>query len=314
MTTDWKLEDVSSQKGKIAIVTGANVGLGYETAKALAQLDMEVVMACRNLSKGEAAKNKLLKAYPQARLRLMSLDLGSMSSVRKFASNYARRYQQLDLLVNNAGVMMTPYRITEDGFEQQLAINYLGHFLLTGLLLPQLEAAGQARVVSLSSLSYKGRDIYFDDLFFKKGYSAQKAYGQSKMACLMYAYELQRRLQAGGHTTLSLAAHPGISQTNLTRHLPGIVHFLANLTGPLLTQSAAKGALPTLRAALDDNLKGGEFLGPDGLGEFWGKPVVVDSDDVSKDPHRADRLWQVSEELTGIHYLDKTRETAKKNN
>ncbi|MDF9798538.1 NAD(P)-dependent dehydrogenase (short-subunit alcohol dehydrogenase family) [Catalinimonas alkaloidigena] len=244
MTSGWKLEETPSQAGKIGVVTGANVGLGFETAKALAARGMEVVLACRNREKAKATKDKIIESHAQASLHIMELDLSSLKSVRSFAEKFKQQFEKLDLLVNNAGVMLTPYQITEDGFEQQMGINYLGHFLLAGLLLPKLEAAENTRIVTLSSLSHNWGDIYFDDMAFEEGYSSRKAYGQSKLACLMFAYEMQRRLKARGHSTISLAAHPGISDTELVRNLPKFIHLMAKVLAPIFIQSAAEGALP----------------------------------------------------------------------
>lgn len=195
---------------------------------------------------------------------------------------------------------MPPYKVTEDGFENQLATNYIGHFALTGLLLPLLTNTPGSRIVTLSSLSYKWAQIQFDDLHAKKGYSRRKAYGQSKRACLIFAYELQRRLSAAGYNTLSVAAHPGLSKTNLDRYFPALLRPLGNL----FLQPAEKGALPALYAALDKDIKGGEFIGPDGFREMRGYPARVDSDDSSKDKVIAERLWKRSEEMTNVHYPD----------
>lgn len=297
----WTSSQVPSQSGKVAIVTGANNGLGYETALALAKKDVEVILACRNLQKAEEAKSQLVNEYPKARIKSMKLDLSSLREVREFTTQFQKEYEKLDLLINNAGIMMSPYEVTEDGFENQLATNYLGHFALTGLLLPLLTSTPGSRVVTLSSLSYKWADeIQFDDFHARKGYSRRKAYGQSKRACLMFAYELHRRLSTAGHSTLSIAAHPGLSKTNLDQYFPALIRPLGNL----FLQPAEKGALPVLYAALEEDLKGGEFIGPDGFQELRGYPTKVDSDDYSKDQKIAERLWKASEEMVNIYYLD----------
>lgn len=299
----WTLNQAPSQAGRIAIVTGANSGLGYETASALVAKGCTVVLACRSLDKAQTAQAKLLAGYPQAEIECQALDLGSLASVRAFAAAYAQSHPRLDLLINNAGIMMPPYALTEDGFESQLGANYLGHFALTGLLLPLLVKTPNARIVSLSSLAHTWSGIRFDDLHFKHGYDKRQAYGQSKLACLMFAYELQRRLTKAGYGTLSVAAHPGISATNLFQHLPKIVQVLSPLTA-LVFQSAQGGAQPTLYAALGDDIRGGDYCGPSSMGEMRGNPVKVGSNRRSRDPAAAARLWTASEEATGVRFLD----------
>ncbi len=288
-----------SRREKVAIVTGANGGLGYETALGLAKKDIEVILACRNLQKAEAAKSRIIYEYPKAQIKSIKLDVSSLCDVREFATQFQRQYEQLDLLINNAGIMMSPYKVTEDGFENQLATNYLGHFVLTGLMLPLLAGTPSSRVVTLSSLSYKWAEIQFDDFHATKGYSRRKAYGQSKRACLIFAYELQRRLATARHNTLSVAVHPGLCKTNLDQYFPALIRPLGNL----FLQSAKKGALPVLYAALDRGVEGGEYIGPDGLQEMRGYPVRVDSDEYSKDKQVAERLWRASEEMTATYYL-----------
>ena len=287
---------------KIAIITGANTGLGLETTKAFAENNIEVVMACRNESKAEKAKAEILDEIPEAQLTILHLDLSSLDAVRSFAEKFKSEYDRLDILVNNAGLMIPPYGKTKDGFELQFGINYLGHFLLTGLLLEPLKNAAEARVVSLSSLAHKWGDIYFEDLQFENHYDKQKAYGQSKLACLMFAYELDRRLKAQELSVKSFAAHPGLSRTNLFRHLTGVMKLLTPFVYPF-TQSAKSGAQPQIKAALDKKLVGGEYLGPSGFQEYSGKPKVVGSNAISKDKEKAKRLWKVSEELCNFQYL-----------
>ncbi len=298
-SNDWKLKDSPSLEGKIAVVTGANTGLGYETAKALAKKGAHVIMACRDLRKAKAAMGKIKEAYPQASLSMEVLDLGELASVRAFAENVKQAHAHLHLLINNAGLMMPPYGKTKDGFEIQWGVNHLGHFMLTALLMPQLEAGGDARVVHLASLAHKWGEIYFDDLNFEKSYNKQKSYGQSKLACLMFGYELQRRLEAAGSEVKSLVAHPGVSDTELSRYLPKWMQALSPVFSKIVAQSARDGAMPTLRAALDSELSGGEYIGPDGFGEMKGKPVVVNSHPKSKNKAVAQKLWEVSEKLTG---------------
>ncbi len=299
----WTLKQAPTQSGRIAVVTGANIGLGYETALALAGKGCTVVLACRNAGKAEAAQAAILAQHPRARVESMALDLGSLKSVRAFAAAYTKRHATLDLLINNAGIMMPPFSLSEDGFESQLAANYLGHFALTGLLLPLIVRTPDSRIVSLSSLAHKWSGIRFDDLHFTRWYDKRLAYGQSKLACLMFAYELQRRLTQAGSRTLSVAAHPGISSTNLFQHLPKVVQVFAPLTA-LVFQTAEGGAQPTLYAALGDDIRGGDYCGPQSLGEMRGDPGKVGSSRRSRDEAVAARLWGVSEELTGVRFLD----------
>ncbi len=283
---------------KIAIITGANAGLGLEVSKRLAKLDYRVVMACRNLEKGEVAKNEVLKHAQDAVVDVLELDLSKQKSVLAFADIVKENYHRLDLLINNAGIMMTPYEKTEDGFEGQLATNYLGHFALTGYLLPLLKHTPNSRVVSLSSLAHRWSDIRFDDVNFEDGYDKRKAYGQSKFACLMFAYELERRLKVSGYSTISVAAHPGISNTNLFSSMPWFMKLLS----PIMGQPAEDGAKPILYAALSPNLIGGEYIGPDGFNEWRGEAKIVDSNTSSKNKQNASRFWDLSEELTGVKY------------
>lgn len=300
MSKEWSTDRVPPQQGRVAVVTGANSGLGYETALGLAEKGVEVIMACRNLEKAEKAKSKIINQYPEAQITCMKIDVSSLREVREFANQFQRNYEKLDLLINNAGIMMSPHKVTEDGFENQLATNYLGHFALTGLLLPLLAKAPGSRVVTVSSLSYKWAEIQFDDFHAQKGYSRRKAYGQSKRACLVFAYELHRRLAAAGYSTLSVAAHPGLAKTNLDQYFPALIRPLGNL----FLQPADQGALPILYAALEKSVTGGEFIGPDGFQEMRGHPTRVDSDEYSKDKQVAERLWKASEEMTAMYYLD----------
>ena len=302
--TKWKFEEAPRQDGKVAVVTGANSGLGYETAKALAGLGARVVLACRNPERAEAARTAILRAFPNAHLTTLHLDLAVFSSVRNFAAAFDSNFDRLDFLVNNAGVMMPPYTVTDDGFELQFQTNYLSHFMLTGLLLPKLEATNHGRVVTITSLAHDWGEIYFDDLNFKSEYEKRKSYGQSKLACLLFAYELDRRLHKLGKKTESFAAHPGVADTQLSRYLPPFLRLISPVIVPFIAQKARTGALPQLRALLDDSLKGGTFIGPGGPDQYKGDPVPVDSNRNSKDEQLARKLWTLSEELTGISYLN----------
>ncbi|MGW6332591.1 SDR family NAD(P)-dependent oxidoreductase [Nocardia rhamnosiphila] len=296
----WSTTDIPDQTGRTAIVTGANSGLGFETAAALAAEGARVVLAVRNLDKGKAAVDRIGAAIPGAHLELQQLDLGSLAGVRTAAAELKDAYPRIDLLINNAGVMYPPKEKTSDGFELQFGTNHLGHFALTGLLLDRLTAVPGSRVVTVSSIGHRIRAaIHFDDLNWDNGYSRVGAYGQSKLANLLFTYELQRRLTATGQNTLAVAAHPGGANTELGRHLPTVLRVPGM---KLLSQSAQMGALATLRAATDPEVRGGEYYGPSGPGGIQGHPVRVESSKQSHDTDLARRLWQVSEELTGVTY------------
>ncbi|AWT51931.1 SDR family NAD(P)-dependent oxidoreductase [Mycolicibacterium smegmatis] len=295
--TKWTTARIPDQTGRVAIVTGANTGLGLETAKALAAKGAHVVLAVRNLDKGKAAVDWIARSAPTADLELQQLDLGSLASVRAAADDLKGKFDRIDLLINNAGVMWPPRQTTEDGFELQFGTNHLGHFALTGLLLDRMLTVPGSRVVTVSSQGHRIlAKIHFDDLQWERRYNRVAAYGQSKLANLLFTYELQRRLT--GHQTTALAAHPGASNTELARHLPGP---LERLVTPL-AQDAALGALPTLRAATDPGALGGQYFGPDGIGETRGYPKVVASSAQSHDADLQRRLWAVSEELTGVTF------------
>ncbi|MGV0811374.1 SDR family NAD(P)-dependent oxidoreductase [Mycolicibacterium boenickei] len=296
----WTTVNIPDQTGRTAVVTGANTGLGLETAKALASKGAHVVLAVRNLDKGEAAVEWISRSVPNADLELQRLDLGSLASVREAADEIRTKHERIDLLINNAGVMYPPKETTADGFELQFGTNHLGHFALTGLLLDRLLPVAGSRVVTVSSIGHRiNAAIHFDDLQWERSYSRVGAYGQSKLANLLFTYELQRRLT--GEKTTALAAHPGGSDTELMRHLPGVLQKAVPLARPLF-QDAAAGALPTLRAATDPGALGGQYFGPDGLGGTRGYPKVVPSSDQSHDLELQRRLWAVSEELTGVTF------------
>ena len=302
----WITDDMPDQAGRTAVITGANTGLGLETAKALAARGAAVVLAVRNLDKGkDAAAAVTARAGPGAEVTPQRLDLSSLASVREAADELLAGHDRIDLLVNNAGVMYTPHGTTADGFELQFGTNHLGHFALTGLLLDRLLATAGSRVVTVSSVGHRIRSrIDFDDLQSEHGYSRVAAYGRSKLANLLCTYELQRRLAAADDdvTTVALAAHPGGSNTELVRNSPAPLRALNAVFGPLIAQSAAMGALPTLRAATDPAAVGGQYYGPGGFRELRGHPVVVASSARSHDADVQRRLWTVSEDLTGVTY------------
>lgn len=300
--TEFNIDNIPSQKEKIAIVTGSNTGLGFETTLALAKKEIKVIMACRNIEKAETAKQDILRKVPGADLEILPVDLSSLSSVRDFAKSYLLKYNRLDLLINNAGIMMPPYARTIDGFESQMGTNYFGHFLLTGLLLDIIIKTPGSRIVSLGSIAHKKGEINFEDLHWKKKYSAMGAYRQSKLACLMFAYELQRRLEATDMKTMSVAAHPGVSITELVRHYPKWLMFVLSPLFSLFTHSPEKAALPTLYAALGTDVRGGNYFGPQGRSEMTGDPGKAESTAFSHNEDIAKQLWEVSEKLTGFKY------------
>jgi NAD(P)-dependent dehydrogenase (short-subunit alcohol dehydrogenase family) len=299
--TKWTAADIPDQTGRTAVITGANTGLGFETAAALAGRGARVVLAVRNLEKGKQATARITAATPGAEVELQELDLTSLESVRAAAAQLRSDHDRIDLLINNAGVMYTPKSTTKDGFELQFGTNHLGHFAFTGLLLDRLLPVAGSRVVTVSSMGHRIRAaIHFDDLQWERGYSRVGAYGQSKLANLLFTYELQRRLAPHG-TTIAVAAHPGGSNTELMRNLPRLVAAVSSLVEPLM-QDADLGALPTLRAATDPAVLGGQYFGPDGFQEIRGYPKVVASSAQSHDLELQRRLWAVSEELTGVVY------------
>lgn len=299
----WTTDDMPDQAGRTAVITGANTGLGLETAKALAARGAAVVLAVRNLDKGKDAAAAITATTPGADVTLQRLDLSSLASVREAADELRTGHDRIDLLVNNAGVMYTPKSTTADGFELQFGTNHLGHFALTGLLLERLLVTAGSRVVTVSSVGHRIRArIHFDDLQFEHGYGRVAAYGQSKLANLMFTYELQRRLTAADTTTVALAAHPGGSNTELVRNSPAPLRALNAVFGSLVAQSAAMGALPTLRAAADPAAVGGQYYGPGGFRELRGHPEVVASSARSHEVDVQRRLWTASEDLTGVTY------------
>ncbi len=304
MATRWTTDQIPGQAGRTAIVTGANSGIGYEAALALARAGASVVLACRNAEKGAAAKKTIERAAPSAAVVVEALDLGSLASVRAFATRFAATHERLDLLINNAGVMAPPRQVTSDGFELQFGTNHLGHFALTGLLIDMMEGRKDARVVIVSSGAHRTGRIAFDDLQSERSYGRWRAYGQSKLANLLFMYELDRRLRAKSSTIRTVAAHPGYAATNLqSAAAPRLDVMLMSVGNAILAQSAAMGALPTLYAATATGVGGGTYTGPDGMFEMRGYPQTVSASAAARDEADAQRLWGASEELTGVHPL-----------
>lgn len=303
----WTAADIPDLGGRAAVVTGANSGLGFHTALELARHGARVMLACRDEGRGADAVHRIRDRAPQARVEVGGLDLADLASVRRFAQAYGSVHDGLDVLVNNAGVMAVPYRLTVDGFEAQLGTNYLGHFALTGLLLPALLARPGARVVTVSSQMHRSGRIHFDDLHGERRYRKWSAYAQSKLADLLFAFEVARRAEAAHVALVSVAAHPGYAATNLQLAGPRLARNpLAEkgftLANRLFGQPDAQGALPSLYAATAPDVRGGEYFGPDGPFEQRGYPKRVGASKAARDERTAQRLWEVSERLTGVRY------------
>jgi NAD(P)-dependent dehydrogenase (short-subunit alcohol dehydrogenase family) len=314
----WTAADVPDQAGRVAVVTGASGGIGLATAAVLAARGAEVVLACRDMAKasraadwiramstGTARGGGTVGAWPGS-VRVVRLDLASLASVREAADEIRSGYPMLDLLINNAAVMLPPYQQTPDGFELTFGTNHLGHFALTGLLLDRLLAGRGARIVTVSSVSHWEGRMHFDDLQFERGYDGHQAYGQSKLANLLFSYELHARLTGLGGDTISLAAHPGVVRTELWRTSPflgrAVISRWAWLINFWAVQDAPQGALPSLRAAVDPAARGGLYYGPSGRKQYRGYPVPVESSARSHDTADGRRLWDISERLTGVSY------------
>lgn len=303
MANKWDERSIPDQSGKNIIVTGSSNGLGLQTAMVLAGKGADVILAVRNEERGRAAAEQILSKHSKASVKVMKLDLGDLRDIRNFTEAYSSQYSSLSVLINNAGVLIPPYQKTKDGFELQFGTNHLGHFALTGLLLPELLKTPQSRVVTISSLAaIKGR-IDFDNLDGSKGYRAFQFYRLSKLANLLFAKELQLRLSAAGAKTISIACHPGIAATNIISRGSGseVKGFLKLLFGKMF-QPAEMGALPTLYAATEPSLKGVEYIGPDGPGAKRGYPTLDPVIHKLFDKNVAERLWEESEKLTGVHY------------
>ena len=309
MSNNWTQQDIPDMTGKVVVITGANSGLGLESTKALAAKGATVVMACRNSGKAEEAKAEVLAANPSARLDVMALDNASLASVRVFADAFKAKYDRLDILLNNAGLMAIPRELTEDGFEMQLGVNHLAHFALTGLLLDMITATPRSRVHSTSSSAAFMGAINLDDLMGEKSYGRWTAYGQSKLANAAFATELNRRLRAAGHDTIANSSHPGFVMTNLQSNsmaesgAPLGERIFYGLLAPVMAHDVSMGVLPQLYGATALEAKGGVFYGPKNF-RMRGYPAEQKCNDALKDADLLKRFWEASEELTGVRYLD----------
>ncbi|WP_207655703.1 oxidoreductase [Vallitalea okinawensis] len=303
----WRFTDILSLKGKTILVTGGNSGLGYESVKMLASKHATVILASRSLERGVKAKANILNDIPNASIEVMRLDLGSLQSIKQFAEAFKLKYKQLNILLNNAGIMNAPYGKTSDGFEQQIGINHLGHYALTGHLFEVLKQTPQSRIVNISSLMHKKGIIDFDSFLYENGksYNPQEAYAQSKLANLLFTYSLKKKVKEAQLNIKVLAAHPGGAKTSLGRYSKDTTSrkLIKKIIYPLLMQSATDGAMPGLRAALDSDAKSGMYLGPSGLFESSGQPYISKAAQSAYDDETAEKLWTISEELTGITYI-----------
>jgi NAD(P)-dependent dehydrogenase (short-subunit alcohol dehydrogenase family) len=293
----WTPAQIPDQTGRVVIVTGANSGIGFHTARHLAEKGAEVILACRNMDKAEAALARIREGCAAANVRASELDLSELASVENFAERTLSEQTRLDLLINNAGIMIPPYGQTSAGHELQFATNHLGHFALTGRLLERLDSTEASKVVTVSSIAHRRGRIRFEDMQFERRYSPWGAYGQSKLANLLFTYELDRKLKAAGSKTSAVAAHPGYASTGITQSSSWMDYFT-----PWTGQSADLGSWPTLRAATDATAESGSYWGPRWLFQIWGAPKRVGSNRASRDKAVAARLWSVSEELSGVSY------------
>lgn len=295
----WDSHNITDQMGRVAIVTGSSSGIGYETARILAEKNATVIMAVRSPQKGNGGAAKILGQHPNADIKVMELDLANLGSVRKFAAEFKNKFSRLDMLINNAGVMMPPYSKTADGFELQFGTNHLGHFALTGLLFDLTKATPGSRIVNVSSGAHNYGELDFSDLSWeKRTYRKMKSYADSKIANLYFTYELQKRVDRNGGNLLVTASHPGWTATELQRHA-GLLRFLNHF----LSQGITMGALPILYAAVGKDVKGGDYYGPSGWREMKGYPKKVKSNKLSHNAEIAKKLWDISEELTGVKFM-----------
>ena len=302
----WTTADMPDQHGRTAVITGANVGVGLETAAALAAAGARTILACRDRARADAAAQQIRGRHPGADIEVLEVDLGDLASVRRAAAEAHDRLERIDALINNAGVMVPPLTRTTDGFELQLGVNHLGHFALTSLLLDLMPDTTESRIVTVSSLAHARGAIDWDDLNWELSYRRSPAYGRSKLANLLFAYELARRLAWSGSSVVSVAVHPGVCFTELSRHTPGYrlppLRVIYDAVSRSVNQTAEAGALPSLRAATEPGVAPGTYYGPDGRNGRRGHPVLVESNAASHDSDDARRLWEVSEDLTGVRW------------
>jgi len=300
LKTQWDADNIPNQSGRIVVITGASSGIGKEAARVLAQKNAKVIIAVRNVAKGQDIADSIQKQFSEADITVCELDLSSLESTRTFAESIIRDYQHLDILINNAGIMMCPYAQTRDGFEIQFGTNHLGHFALTLQLLPLLKKTKGSRVVVVSSAAHKRGNLGFTDLkWTTRKYNTSQAYCDAKLANLYFTYELARKLETEGNNPKVTAAHPGWTATELQRH-SGALNFLNHF----FAQSIAMGTLPTLRAAIDHDASPGDYFGPEKFYEMRGYPIKVESTTRSHDIEAARELWKLSEEMTGLIYAN----------
>ena len=302
---NWTLNDIPDLTGKTIVVTGANTGLGLEAVKAFARNGANVVMACRSMEKGEIARKQVVRLFPSSIIQVMQLDLADLKSIHNFAVTFRESHAHLDVLLNNAAVILAPLILTKDGFESQMGINHLGHFALTGVLMDVLKKSPGSRVVNVSSLSHKQGVMDFDNLLFENGrdYSPMKAYSRSKLSNLLFTYELQRFFDLKGMDCLAIAAHPGIYDTNNPNEdESNILMKMYKLSCSYIIQPPTMGALPEIRVSVDQSVKSGEFYGPGGVLELSGHPVLVQPKQTALDKESAHKLWEVSKRLTSVMY------------
>jgi len=296
--SNWNENNIPDLKGKVIIITGATSGLGKEAAKILAQKNATVIMAVRNTQKAEPIVQQIKKQHPNAQIDIREIDLSSLASVKLFANDVLDNYDRLDVLINNAGIMACPFDKTQDSYEIQMGTNHLGHFALTGLLMPLLETTNNARIVATSSIGHRMGKIDFADINWeKRKYNSSQAYADSKLANLYFTYELAKKLNQEKKDIKVTAAHPGWTRTDLQKH-----SWYMRMLNPLFSQGPDQGVLPTLRAAFDPNAKSGDYFGPSRFFEMHGSPIVVKSNEHSHDTEAAKKLWHISEVLTNIKY------------
>ena len=302
----WIAKDIPSQAGKLAIITGANSGIGYHSALELARAGATVILACRNEQRAAEAKAKIIAAVPQAQVEVAKVDVADLDSIKTFAEAFVASDRKLDILINNAGVMAYPTRqATKQGFEAQFGTNHLGHFALTGELMPALIRTPGSRVVTVASIAHKGGRMRYEDPNWERDYDPRKAYSQSKLANVLFGLELDRRLKRAGKDVSSIIAHPGVASTNIVANGMGtdVKAKIAGVVISLFAQSEARGALPILYAATSPDAKSGHYYGPDGIAEIKGNPVEVKPRPQALDPVSAARLWHISEQMTGVEYV-----------